>query len=82
MTVKELKILLDSAPDDMQVVVSSDEEGNYYSPLEACDDETFSYITEDNTIGIRKLTKDLKREGYSEKDLAPEDAIPCVVLWP
>jgi len=33
MTVSELKELLETLPDDMQVVMSSDSEGNTYSPL-------------------------------------------------
>lgn len=39
MNVKELKRELDNLPDDMEVILQSDAEGNKYSPLRLCDSE-------------------------------------------
>ena len=37
MNVKELKELLSSLPDDMEVIIQKDSEGNGYSPLSSVD---------------------------------------------
>jgi hypothetical protein len=47
MTVKELKEALENMPDDMQVIIQKDAEGNGYSPLAGTDSDCI-YIA-DNT---------------------------------
>jgi hypothetical protein len=37
MTVKELKVAITNLPDDMEVIIQKDSEGNDYSPLEGAD---------------------------------------------
>ena len=39
MTVKELKVELQNLPDDMEVILQKDSEGNGYSPLAGADAE-------------------------------------------
>ena len=64
MTVKELKQAIDNLPDDMEVILQKDSEGNGYSPLSGADsnaiyipDSTYSgdvynvdYTAEDNCM--------------------------------
>lgn len=85
-TVKELKEILNNVEDDAIVVLSSDEEGNSFSPL-------------DNSIGInnyepnenyrgeiypRELTEELIEKGWTEADLGEdkEKLLKCITLYP
>lgn len=71
MTVKELRELLKDQNDNDLVVLSSDSEGNSFSPLS----ENFSLASYESTSGergeiwLRELTEELKKEGYSKEDL-------------
>ena len=42
MNVKELKALIVDLPDDMQIILQKDSEGNGYSPLEGGDSDAIS----------------------------------------
>jgi hypothetical protein len=85
MTVKELINELKDYPQDAVVVMSSDREGNAYSPLAALNegiyvpDSTWS----GTTFVARTLTPGLKEQGYTEGDgYNQKDGQDAVVLWP
>lgn len=86
MTVRELiTALLDCNMDDI-VIMSKDAEGNYHSPLSAVD-SNYGYVpttTWYGDVGLRQVPPELIDRGYTEEDcyMAPENAIPCVVLGP
>jgi hypothetical protein len=50
MTVKELKEKLTNMPDDMQVILQKDSEGNGYSPLAGADNDAV-YVPENSYSG-------------------------------
>ena len=50
MNVKELKESIANLPDEMEVVLQKDSEGNDYSPLSGCDDDVV-YIPETTWYG-------------------------------
>lgn len=50
MTVKELRLELEYLPDDMEVILQKDAEGNGYSPLYSADDGAV-YIAENTWCG-------------------------------
>ena len=82
MTVKELREVLSNYNDDDLVVVSKDDEGNSYSLLEDVDE--CSYVAESSYngyIGIRELTDEHIKAGYTEEDLI-EDGVNAIVLYP
>ena len=65
MLVKELIEILEEFEESDLVVLSNDEEGNGYRKLEQVD--LLSYY--DGEVGIRKLTANLKTQGYSDEDV-------------
>ena len=73
MTVKELKELIESLPDEMLVVLQKDSEGNGYSPLAG--DDNCMYIPENTWSGYVYEEDELE-----EDDI--EDAIFSLVLYP
>lgn len=82
MTVRELIKELEQCDQDSIVIMSSDGEGNTYSPLADIDD---SHVYEAEStwggyIGLKEITPELVKQGYTEEDLI--DGEPCVVLWP
>lgn len=81
MTVKELREILANYPDDMKIVMSSDEEGNSFSPLYDCAE---SMYTDGKWDGGQIYVKDeyIGTMGYTEEDRAPEGAEKVLVLWP
>ena len=82
MIVKELKEILNNADDNDLVVLSRDGEGNSYSPL--YDTQLCTYADEESwegQIGLRELTPELIKEGYTEEDLL-EDGVNAIVLYP
>ena len=84
MKVKELKDLLSSVDENRVVVMSSDGEGNSYSPLEGYTDE-MSYIPDSTWSGETRyttFTKELAKEGYGEEDCANGEGEPCLILYP
>ena len=84
MKVKELKEMLVGMDDDRVVVISSDGEGNSYSPLDGLDDSC-NYIPDSTWSGetrITKLTKELEKQGYGEEDCANGEGKPAIILFP
>lgn len=77
MKVKELKEILSKIDDETIVVISSDSEGNSYSPLSSYSPD---YNYSDGEIGLKKLTDDDKSKGYTEEDL--KEGQSAFVLWP
>lgn len=89
MNVGELKDLLSQFPDNIPVLLSSDSEGNSYSPLsdgaEHLYDPRSRYYIEQVYMTNAELDEILASDnkyGYSEEDRAPEGSISAVVLWP
>lgn len=81
MKVKELRKILKNYPDDMIIVMSSDPEGNSFSPL--FDTSVNMYLAEGVWYGsIYVMNGDIGTLGYTEEDRAPEEAVPALVLWP
>lgn len=82
MTVKELIEQLKQCDPKAIVVMSSDGEGNSFSPLADVDDSHVYQAdsTWSGEIGFKELTEELKEDGYTEEDLL--DGEPCVVVWP
>jgi hypothetical protein len=77
--IKDLMRELASLNQERIIVLQSDPEGNFYSPCLGMD-ENCAYHKGD----VRKqqlLPQDIKR-GFTEEDLAPKEALPCVVLHP
>lgn len=70
MKVKELRELLEELDDDMIVVMSSDGEGNNYSPL--YDGGECTYVAETTYSG----------EVYDENDEEAKEGVDALVLWP
>lgn len=82
MTVKELIEQLQKEDPNRLVVISVDEEGNYFAPVEEI--TTAAYDAEDEyggNVGLEKLTPELIAEGYSDADVV-DDGVPALVLWP
>ena len=50
MNVKELKEALENLPDDMEIILQKDSEGNGYSPLSGADDECI-YVSHEAWYG-------------------------------
>lgn len=50
MNIKDLKEIIESLPDDMEIIIQKDSEGNGYSPLWTTDSECV-YIEENNWSG-------------------------------
>ncbi len=69
MTVKELKEAIANLPDDMQVIVQKDSEGNGYSPLAGADPEAI-YIPDSTYSGTAYNT-----------NWSAEDAAMPEVAW-
>jgi hypothetical protein len=82
LTVGQLKAALADVPDEIEVILSRDEEGNGFSPLAQIDDGLYepdsSYEgmvwVPDSAIG--------SPQGYTEEDRAPEEAYAVITLWP
>ena len=83
MTVKELKELIANLPDEMQVILQKDTEGNGYSPL--CDvDAECVYVPENTYSGeVYRLDNTAKDVGMNKDEWDEIKAMPrCVVLCP
>ena len=87
MTIKELKYEIANLPDDMEVIISKDSEGNIFSPL--CDiDSNWTYVastTWDGEIFSMELSDE---DACDEYDLSPEEweeikrKPKCLILSP
>ena len=83
MKVTELIKQLQELEPDRIVVMSSDGEGNSFSPL--ADMEQMAYEANSTYSGdarLEKLTDELRKQGYAEEDVAGPDAVKAVVLFP
>ena len=85
MKVKDLIKQLSVLDDELDVIMSSDSEGNIYSPLSDAVPGVF-YVPISKSCGElyyhSELDDNLIKEGYTEEDIAPSDAIQSVVLYP
>jgi len=80
--VKDLKEMLNGFNDNDIIVMSSDEEGNNYSPLSGIFEGSYQAESErSGEIGLRELKVEDIKNGYSEDDLF-EDGINAIVLYP
>jgi hypothetical protein len=83
MNVKQLKKILEGVEDSRIVVMSSDGEGNSFSPL-ADVSERGKYEADSTYSGdfstIEKLTKEDIADGFTEEDIARGEKAIC--LWP
>ena len=78
MTVKQLRDRLEILPQDAQVILSNDEEGNGFSILECVQVGRYNKKTGD--YGLAALTPELENEGYTKEDVV--DGPLAVCLWP
>ena len=84
MKVSELIEALKKMDPDRICVLQKDAEGNGYSPLYGVDDNA-GYDADSTWSGeVRRQTLSEKdrKAGYTEEDIASEDAKPCVVFYP
>lgn len=81
MNVKELKNLIDKLPDDMPVIIASDEEGNGFSHF---DGYSISHYTEDDyEVDIHNPEDIEDRKRWAESDQEDYVVPPkAFVLWP
>ncbi len=81
MKVSDLINILSEQDPDAEVVLSSDGEGNSYSPLA---DYSIGAYDADTTwggqFGASELTEEMEREGYTKEDLI--EGVKAVCLWP
>jgi hypothetical protein len=70
MTKAELFEMLKDVPDTYEVVLSSDEEGNSFSPLA------------DFSIGLYVPDTSYSGEFLMAEDIEPGELENCIVLWP
>ena len=78
MKVIELKAILESLPDDLEIVMSKDAEGNGFSPLaDHSHPDDVKYCPETTWSGEIINAEDIEDEGYTEGDY-----IDALVLWP
>lgn len=81
MKIKELLEILRSENPDREVILSSDGEGNNYSPLYCCNLGNYSSDSESSgQVGLEKLTEEDKEAGYTEEDILKGK--PVIVLYP
>ncbi len=85
MKVKELIAELQNLDPEVVVVMSSDSEGNGYSPIASLGEDM--YIPETTYSGSLAYTKedfeaDPPRDGTYEEYLEENKAEKCVALWP
>ena len=83
MKVKELIEMLQKENQEAIVVMSSDGEGNSYSPVADIGDvdRYKAHSTWSGEVGYSKLTPKMKEDAYSEEDLLT-DGEPAVVIFP
>ena len=84
MKASELIEILQQFP-DREIVLSSDSEGNSYSPASSY--ATGAYVPGSPWYGEfymepHELTDEARKQGYDEDDVAHGDYTPCIVLWP
>lgn len=68
--IDNLETLRETYGDELTIVMSSDAEGNRFSPLSTLDD--YIYVPEttwDGEIHLVELTDSLRKQGFTEEDL-------------
>ncbi len=81
-TVKRLIKLLQAEDEDRIVIMSSDSEGNSYSPLASLGTAAYrADTTWSGEVGMEKLTSADKKAGYTEEDVL-EGGKPALILQP
>jgi len=81
MKVKELIRLLKQEDQEKLVIMSSDGEGNSFSPLADFGDTDYylAYSTWSGEIGYSKLTEKQKAEGYGDGDILAKGVLALVI---
>lgn len=88
MKVSELKVALDELDDDLEIMIQKDQEGNGYQLLRGTDQGLRSVHENWYWETIWPTNEELDeliaggKGGWSEEDRAPEDAVPCLILFP
>lgn len=77
MTVKELIDILKTLEEDRIVILSEDEEGNYFKELQCV--QVCFYDPDEGEISSKEFDPDLEEDGYYEYYESP---LPAVVFWP
>ena len=81
MKIKQLLKILQSEDQNREVILSSDAEGNNYSPLYCCNLGNYSPDSKySGQVGLEKLTEKDKKNGYTEEDIL--EGKPAIVLYP
>lgn len=89
-TCGELADFFAGQPRDKPVILSSDEEGNSYSPLADASEAMWRPEPDKAWTGdvsplreeVEALMAGPNPQGWSEEDFPPDDAVPCIVLYP
>lgn len=85
MTVGKLRNAIAQYPDDMAIVMSSDAEGNKFSPLDRDGVVDGMYVPETTWSGEIYLTPEaveMGRPAYTDDDLPPDNAVRVLVFYP
>jgi hypothetical protein len=83
MKVKELILKLSQEDSEAQVIVSCDEEGNRFSPLDESFDNNAVYDTLSKEVRLHHLTPALKKQGFTIEDVYDgEMGTKALVLYP
>lgn len=82
MKIKDLVLLLHSLDQEADVLISSDPEGNHFQLLEDVSTQyNYKQVRGEVEIGLKRLTPELKRSGYTEEDCM-KNGDPCIIFWP
>lgn len=78
---RDLKAILNQHDDELDIIISSDSEGNSYDTLQTVELGRFKKEDYSVRIGLEKLTPELAEQGYSEDDVLTNGS-PCLILYP
>lgn len=84
MTVQELIEMLEQYDPTALVVISSDPEGNSYSPIEDIEEGFFdtkesTYYSEEEFLGVTPEDEYIEDD---EDSVKKPHGVPCVAIWP
>lgn len=81
MNIKQLIKQLGQYPEDLEVIIASDPEGNDFHSLYEVSDH--GWLEEERMLCLtpEMLTDDLRKQGFTEDDVY-EEAPRVVCLWP
>lgn len=77
MKVKDLKAILSTLDDEIEIVMAKDEEGNDYSPL--AETSLGVYQPESTWSGEFFAYENMENEDYAQPT---ENVVPAICLWP